>query len=279
MKNSISSKYLKFSNSCQDFTTKYLISSNKPSTTQTENHLKTKNFLKRKKPKISLHSIEKLIHLNFLNLYSNDKNYYNIKVINDIISNESTHIVAEFKDYLIKGDDSEFLQQYYDVSKSIKYLPKIFNYYQSCSVIFPNYVVLPESKYIYKNIQKKQIVIDVQQEQEEKMDKIKKGIIKIEDDDNLFTSKVIYSILEQTDTSNIKRFFGIKNKNNEESNDTPSNILNIIEKEEEGAIKKKIGLKKNEKQSSNINIHNKSEVYLKIKTDKLNIDNNKKQII
>ena len=138
MKLSISSKYLKLNNSCLDFTTNYVISSNKPTTNPTENLQKTKNFLKRKKPQLSLFSLEKFIHLNFVTLYSNDKNFYNIKVINDIISNESTHVVAEFKDYLIKGDDSEFLQKYYDVSKSHNYLPKNIDYYQSCSVIFPN---------------------------------------------------------------------------------------------------------------------------------------------
>ena len=266
MKNSISSRFIRLSNSCQNFSTKYLISTNNFTNTQNHNHQKTKNFLKRKKPVISLNSLEKLIYSNFVNLYSNDKNYYNVKVINDIISNESTHIVAEFKDYLIKGDDSEFLQKYYPSSKSSKYLPKIFDYYQSCSVIFPNYVILPESKYIYKNIQKKQIVIDVQQEQEEMAEKIKKGIIKIEEDDNLFTSKVLYSILDQTDTSNIRGYFGIKNKIDEDTNNTPYDILNIIKKEEACAeLKKKIGLKKKEKKFNNNNIHNKIDVFLKIK--------------
>ena len=164
MLESFSSKYIKISNSCKNFSTKYLISSERQTSTQTKNFLKGKYWIKRRKPQTRLKSLEKLIHLNFVNLYCNDKDFYNIKVINDIISNESTHVVAEFKDYLIKGDDSEFLQKYYDSSKSYKYLPKIFDYYQTCSVIFPNYVVLPESKYIYKNIQKKQVVIDVQQE-------------------------------------------------------------------------------------------------------------------
>ena len=85
-------------------------------------------------------------------------------MINEIICNDNTHIVAEFKDYLIKGDYSEFIQKYYLIEESIDCLPKIFEYYDSCSVIFPNYVILPESKYIYKNIQRKQRVIDQQQE-------------------------------------------------------------------------------------------------------------------
>ena len=269
MKFSLSSRDIKFSNSCENFTTKYLLEPNKQN--PNKNHQKIKYMLIRKKPVINLFSIEKLIHKNFFNAYSNDKNFYNIKVINDIISNEGTHVVAEFKDYLIKGDDSEFLQRYYTILKSYKYLPKIFDYYQSCSVIFPNYVILPESKYIYKNIQKKQIVIDVQQDQEEKAEKIKKGIIKIEEDDIVFTSKAIYSILDQTDTSNIRGFFGLKHKN-EEISETPYNIFNMIEKEEAGALKKKISLKKKDKKTCNniniYNVENKSQLFSKMKSDK-----------
>ena len=41
------------------------------------------------------------------------KDYYNVKIINDIIYNESTHIVSIFKDYLIYDDVSEFLKRPY----------------------------------------------------------------------------------------------------------------------------------------------------------------------
>ena len=92
--------------------------------------------------------LKRLIHQTFVDKYFHDKNFYNSKVIEDIINNESTHVVAEFKDYLIYGDDSEFLQKKYNMKEILKYLPKIFHYYDSCSVIFPNYVILHESKYI-----------------------------------------------------------------------------------------------------------------------------------
>ena len=115
--------------------------------------------------------LKELIHQVFVNKYYNDRNFYNAKVIGDIINNESTHLVAEFKDYLIYGDDSEFLQKNYNIKECKKYLPRLLSYYESCSSIFPNYVVLHESKYIYNNIQKKQKVIDLQQEQEEKLKK------------------------------------------------------------------------------------------------------------
>lgn len=45
--------------------------------------------------------------------YSSAEDFYNVKVVNDIIYNESTHTVALFKDYLIFDDASEFLKRFY----------------------------------------------------------------------------------------------------------------------------------------------------------------------
>ena len=171
-------------------------------------------------------------------------------MIEDILNNESTHLVAEFKDYLIMGDITEFLQKSYNIQECKKYLPKIYEYYNSCSVIFPNYVTLHESKYIYKSIRKKQKVIDNQQEQEEKQEKIKKGDIKLEDNEEFFSSKTFYSILDQTNTSNVKCFFGINDNNNIDANETPNNIVEKLEKAEKDAkdaVQKKMNLIKNNK--------------------------------
>ena len=109
-------------------------------------------------------TLERHVFLKFNDFYSNKEDFYNIKVINEIICNKSTHVVAAFKDYLINEDSSEFLQKFYTRKESKEGLPKIFEYYDCCSVIFPNYIVLPESKYIYKNIQRKQRIIDHQQD-------------------------------------------------------------------------------------------------------------------
>ncbi len=46
------------------------------------------------------------------------KDFYNVKVVNDVIYNENTHIVSVFKDYLIFDDISEFLKRGYDLSES-----------------------------------------------------------------------------------------------------------------------------------------------------------------
>ena len=45
-------------------------------------------------------------------------------------------------------------------------MKKIFDFYEENSKIFPNYIILSESRYIYKNIQKKQKLIDQLQEME-----------------------------------------------------------------------------------------------------------------
>ena len=116
----------------------------------------------------------KLILKKLAHKYNRGPEFYYKKVISDIIDNEPSHLVASFKEYLIFGDYSEFLQGYFNLSEIFKFLPLIFDYYHSSTVIFPNYVTLEEKKYIYKNIKKKQQIINIQQEQEELDEKIKK---------------------------------------------------------------------------------------------------------
>ena len=247
----------------------------------TKNIIKNNILYEHQRKKGDLKYIEKYIHRYFISFYKNTKNDYNIRMIEDILNNESTHLVAEFKDYLIMGDITEFLQKAYNIEECKKYLPKIYDYYNSCSVIFPNYVKLHESKYIYKNIRKKQKVIDNQQEQEEKQEKIKKGEIKYDENEEFLTTKTFYSILDQTNTSNIKIFFGLNDK--VDVNETPNNIVEKLKKAEKEAMKKKIHLIKNNSKlninlkesntinntnNSNINKRNNSKIYNKNKSIK-----------
>lgn len=91
------------------------------------------------------------------------KDFYNVKIINDIIYNENTHIVSVFKDYLILDDISEFLKRRYASFETKPRLTKIYEFYDKYSKVFPNYVALPESKYMFKNIERKQRMIDEKQ--------------------------------------------------------------------------------------------------------------------
>lgn len=57
--------------------------------------------------------IGNIVDTNLHRKYMISKDFYNVKIVNDIIYNESTHIVAVFKDYLIFDDLSEFLKRSY----------------------------------------------------------------------------------------------------------------------------------------------------------------------
>ena len=91
------------------------------------------------------------------------REYYDAKIINDVVYNEPTRLVSIFKDYLIYDDVSEFLKRSYNFQEAKVRLPKIFEFYEKYSKVFPNYVVLPESKYMFKNIERKQRLIDEKQ--------------------------------------------------------------------------------------------------------------------
>ena len=88
------------------------------------------------------------------------KEYYDVKIVNDVIYNEPTHIVSVFKDFLIYDDVSEFLKRFYSSNESKTRLPKVQEFYDKYSKVFPNYVTIPENKYMFKNIERKQRIID-----------------------------------------------------------------------------------------------------------------------
>ncbi len=95
--------------------------------------------------------------------YITSRDSYNLKVINDIVYNENTHIVSAFKEYLIYDDVNEFLRRFYLSSEVPQRVRKITEYYAKYSKVFPNYFQFQESKYMFKNIKRKQRCIDDQQ--------------------------------------------------------------------------------------------------------------------
>ena len=175
---------------------------------------------------------------------------YNSYVISKLMNNINSHIVALFKEYLINGDIFEFLTKYYDLRKSSYLLNEIIQFYTLNNIIYPNYVILPEGNYIFRNIQQKQRIIDNQEEnlkkkKEKEKDKENK-INESKDKDNILTSKVIDSILNQTDTSEARKDFDINNNSTselEEYNKINSLIENI-DKAEDLNNKNKIFQKK-----------------------------------
>ena len=188
---------------------------------------------KRKQTKLlSFRSIEKHIFNKFHKSYFIDELYYGARVINDIIYNEKTHIVATFKDYLILDDVSEFLKRYYTTIESNIRLPKFFEYYETYSRIYPNYTSLPESRYTYKNIHKKQKMIDQQQDLEVSVDERRTKKEK-EIDVQVFSTDVCNSIAN--DSSYMEMLFGIdKKRKNSDSENSYNNTRVMIENSLEG---------------------------------------------
>lgn len=150
--------------------------------------------------------IHSVIHKNLEKKYLTSRDYYNSKVITDIVYNENTNLVSVFKDYLIYDDVSEFLKRYYYSEEFDSRLPKIYEFYEKYSKVFPNYVTIPENKFMFKNIERKQKFIDDKQraieEQNNKVQKQKRNNGHFSDllennSDHMFSSKFMDSILKQ----------------------------------------------------------------------------------
>ena len=167
-----------------------------------------------------IEKIEKRARKKLIKRYDKPSWFYNAKMINDILYNEKTHYVEMFKEYLLYEDYNEFLRQYYGKTILIIKLQKILNFYEKYSKIIPNYTALRESKYLYKNIKKKQKVIN--QINENKRNE------NLEDDSyssynkTIFNSRVINSIYTGHNTMTI-------NKNSDTILTNDKSIYNFIE--------------------------------------------------
>ena len=154
-------------------------------------------------PKNTVHSV---IGKNLERKYLTSRDYYNSKVITDIVYNENTNLVSVFKDYLIFDDVSEFLKRYYYSEEFDSRLPKIFEFYEKYSKVFPNYVTIPENKFMFKNIERKQKFIDDKQraldEQNKRNQNEKRNNGHFSDlldnnSEHMFSSKFMDSIMKQ----------------------------------------------------------------------------------
>ena len=129
--------------------------------------------------------------------YTSGKFSYSKISVNHLIYSDTCEIVARFKDFLIYDDNTEFIRRFYPAEEANPRLKKILIFYETYSKIFPNYLVLKENKYLYRNIRKKQKMINAINEikKEEKENKKKLGIKSEKNDENfkkneLFTKKI-----------------------------------------------------------------------------------------
>ena len=207
---------------------------------------------------IYLEKLENRARNKLIKRYEKPISYFDIKMINDILYNEKTHYVEMFKEYLIYEDYNEFLKQYYNESILYKKLEKILNFYDKYSKIFPNYTALRESKYLYKNIKRKQKVINLMNENVK---------MKYSEDDNnsesescintIFNSKVINSIYTGHNSDTLNRTDS--NMNDNRSLKCFINKITLFERQQDKMSKEK----KSKKDENNIKNKNEEQIIYK----------------
>ena len=158
--------------------------------------------------------------------YNKPLSYHDVKIINDILYNEKTHYVEQFKEYLIYEDYNEFLKRYYKSPELMVKLQKILIFYEKYSKIYANYTVIPESKYMYKNIKRKQKMIDQMQNNGNNESEYEEDEESNEDMSNtVFSSKVMNSIYSRTLSTLNKSDLG--GNSDQSINDFISKISNL----------------------------------------------------
>ena len=170
-------------------------------------------------------SLENRARYKLIQRYNKPLSYHDVKMINDILYNEKTHYVEAFKEYLIYEDYNEFLKRFYKKYEINIKLPKILIFYEKYSKIYANYTAIPESKYMYKNIKRKQKMID-QMQNNDINSEFESSEESNEDISNtVFSSRVINSIYNKS----MNTFNKSENsKNTEQSiNDFLEKINNI----------------------------------------------------
>ena len=136
-----------------------------------------------------------------INKYNSFEYSFSLICINNIIYTEKCHIVARFKDYLYYDDSTEFFNKFFQKNELYSTLPKIFNFYAKYCKVFPNYMILPENEFLYRNLRKKQKMIDqfneIKKEEEENRRHLKLERNKNNENDYILFSKKIQDSIEK----------------------------------------------------------------------------------
>ena len=213
--------------------------------------------------------IEKLVLNKLILRYDKPKSFHDIKIVNDMIFNEKTHFVEIFKEFLIYGDYNEFLKRFYNLKEISNKLPVILNFYEKYSKIYANYTAIPECKYMYKNIKRKQKIIDQMQY------KFYDNLFDNEIDENLNST-----IFNNNEINNINSFSMTIYTNNSIINTSKTDngaieLINKINYYEKGALQIKSNNKKpinKSKKLSNNNNESKNQndsIKEKLQIDKI----------
>ena len=196
--------------------------------------------------------------------YNSFENSYTLVCINNLIYTENCHIVARFKDFLYYDDDTEFFNKFFFKNEQKKILTKVFNFYSKYCKVFPNYMILPENEFLYRNLRKKQKLIDqfneIKKEEEENRKHLKLKKNKDNENNYIIFGKKEQDSIEQykpsftQSTIIMKDYLNFNAINNEKSQ---SKILNEINNS-----KNSITISLNYNNNLDINDMNSSELTL-----------------
>ena len=183
-----------------------------------------KDVIFHKYPLVEFNRIRSYIQKLLCKKYFKSRTSYQKDLIKNIIYDDRTRLVANFKEQLIINDTSEYCKRYYRMKESIVRLNNFFEIYEEFSKIFPNYTPLVEAKYLYINIHRKQKIIDLQQDQDNWKVKLKRNIKNRMRNNKIFNNEVYESIEKNSEKINSEIF----DINKDELNDSILQIKNII---------------------------------------------------
>ena len=207
------------------------------------------------------------------------------KILADfLIFNNKCRLTLFFKEFLISDNSCEFLRHFYLKEDIKNILNKILEIYCLYSKIYPNYIILKENKFLYKNIRKKQKMIDENNKNNE-LEKNEKDNNINNKDNELFTLSIRNEIKEFQEES--------INKNNIDSLSNNKIISTNTKKINDNwafISSKNLNMNLNNSKNNNNNQSNKNMSFdsfwtndtnnlstlLNAINDKINIDENKK---
>ncbi len=191
--------------------------------------------------------LENRVRKKLIRRYEKPLSYHDVKMINDIIYNEKTHYVELFKEYLIYEDINEFLKRFYNINEISIKLPRILLFYEKYSKIYANYTVIPESKYMYKNIKRKQKMIDQMQNNNDDNDDEEEE----EEGEDLPNIILNTKAMNSINSFTMSIFGNDSISKNSKTETSVNNLLNKINNYERNAQKIKVRNKNNRKSNTN----------------------------
>ena len=179
----------------------------------------------------NLKDIETKIMRSLYRKYKRKEFRYDYINTNNLIFQQSCRIVALFKDFLVLDDPTEFLRRFYKKEESIPRVKKISTFFETYSKLFPNYMILPESVYLYKNIRKKQKMIDAVNEIKREEEENRKQIGKNKKNSNSNYNNIVFTQKIQNSINHYQPSVTNKNFDNEDDDSFDNSIsISIVSK-------------------------------------------------